>query len=211
MKIGVIGSGDVGKTLASGFLKYNHQVMLGSRTPTKLLDWVATQPGMRVGNFAEAADFGEIIVLSVKGVVAQEALALAGEEKLKNKIVIDTTNPIANSPPINGVLQYFTTLEYSLMERLQTSYPKAHFVKAFNSVGSANMVNPRFEATPTMFICGNDDEAKQVVSKMLKDFGWDAADYGKAESARAIEPLCMLWCIPGFLRNDWSHALKMMT
>jgi len=127
--------------------------------------------------------------------------------------VIDATNPIADAPPVNGVLKFFTSLDESSMERLQREHPRAHFVKAFNSVGSGCMVNPQFKGgRPTMFICGNDEAAKQTVARILDQFGWETADadMGKAEAARAIEPLCMLWCIPGFLRNDWSHAFKLL-
>jgi predicted dinucleotide-binding enzyme len=97
------------------------------------------------------------------------------------------------------------------MERLQRAFPAANFVKAFNSVGNASMVNPRFKGVkPTMFICGNDEGAKKAVTAILDRFGWETADMGKVEAARAIEPLSILWCIPGFLRNDWSHAFKLL-
>ena len=97
------------------------------------------------------------------------------------------------------------------MERLQKEFPNANFVKAFNSVGAASMVNPQFKnGPPTMFICGNDDRAKQAVKGILDQFGWDTEDVGKVEAARAIEPLCILWCLPGFLQNDWMHAFKML-
>jgi predicted dinucleotide-binding enzyme len=126
--------------------------------------------------------------------------------------VIDATNPIADAAPVNGVLKFFTDLDESLLEQLQKSFPQAKFVKAFNSVGNACMVNPQFNGVkPTMFICGNDDAAKETVQQILEQFGWESADMGKAEAARAIEPLCMLWCIPGFLRNDWVHAFKLLT
>jgi predicted dinucleotide-binding enzyme len=125
--------------------------------------------------------------------------------------VIDVTNPITDAAPVNGVLKFFTTLDDSLMERLQREFPTAKLVKAFNSVGSGRMVNPTFKATkPTMFICGNDDGAKRTVKALLDQFGWDTADMGKAEAARAIEPLCMLWCIPGFLHNEWTHAFALL-
>jgi predicted dinucleotide-binding enzyme len=125
--------------------------------------------------------------------------------------VIDATNPIADRPPTNGVLAFFTNFDESLMERLQNQFAGVRFVKAFNSVGSARMVNPSFAAgRPSMFICGNDESAKSTVAKMLDDFGWDVEDMGTAEAARAIEPLCMLWCIPGFLRNEWGHAFKLV-
>jgi len=211
VKIGILGSGDVAKALAKGFLEHGYALMMGSRSPDKLKEWAAAYPAIKLGDFSETAAFADLVVLAVKGTVALEALALAGAENLKNKAVIDTTNPIADKPPVNGVLQYFTTFDNSLMERLQQTLPNTHFVKAFNSVGSANMVNPHFSGgTPTMFICGNSLPAKLQVSTVLTQFGWDVADYGGVEAARAIEPLCMLWCIPGFLHNDWSHAFKML-
>ena len=109
------------------------------------------------------------------------------------------------------MLSFFTTLDESLMERLQREFPGARFVKAFNSVGAARMVNPQFPGgKPTMFICGNDEGAKKTVTALLEQLGWETADMGKAEAARAIEPLCMLWCIPGFLHGEWSHAFKLL-
>ncbi len=212
MKIGVIGSGVVATTLGGGFLKHGHEVALGTREQAKLADWRAKNPRAKVGSFAEAAAFGEIVVLAVGGAVALEALALAGKENLAGKTVIDACNPIGGGPPVNGVLSFFTSLTDSLMERLQKAYPDAHFVKAFNSVGAAQMVNPKFAGgKPTMFICGNDAAAKKQVEAILDQFGWETADMGAVEAARAIEPLCMLWCIPGVGRNDWSpHAFKLL-
>jgi 8-hydroxy-5-deazaflavin:NADPH oxidoreductase len=163
MKVGVLGSGDVARTLAAGFLKHGHAVLMGSRTPEKLVQWASLHPGLSTGTFGEAARFGDLIVLAVKGTAAEEALQLAGETDLAGKTVIDATNPIAEAPPVNGVISFFTTLDHSLMERLQQTFPDTHLVKAFSCVGHAFMVNPRFEAgPPTMFICGNDDQAKQV-------------------------------------------------
>ena len=211
MKVGVLGSGDVAKVLGRGFLKHGHNVMMGTRETSKLADWLATNPGARAGSFAEAAGFADLVVLAVKGTAASEALRLARPENLNGKPVIDATNPIADVPPVNGVLQFFTDFNESLMERLQREFSDAHLVKAFNSVGSVRMVNPQFTGgPPTMFICGNDAKAKQTVSQVLDQFGWESADMGKAEAARAIEPLCMLWCIPGFLRNEWLHAFKLL-
>ena len=211
MRVGILGSGDVAKALGRGFVKYGHDVMLGTRTPDKLADWAAKNPKGRVATFAEAAKFGELIVLAVKGTAAADVLRAAGAENVARKPVIDTTNPIADLPPSNGVLRFFTSLDESLMERLQNEFAGARFVKAFSSVGNASMVDPEFKGgKPTMFICGNDDAAKKTVTGILDQFGWEIADMGKAEAARAIEPLCMLWCIPGFLRNDWVHAFKML-
>jgi len=210
MKVGVLGSGDVAKVLAAGFLKHGHEVRIGTRSPTKLAEWASTSR-VSVGMFSEAAQFGELIVLAVKGTAAHEALELAGKTNVSGKTVIDATNPIADAAPVNGVLKFFTDLDESLMERLQRAFPDAQLVKAFNSVGNACMVDPQFRGgKPTMFICGNDDAAKSVVRGILDQFGWETADMGKAEAARAIEPLCMLWCIPGFLRNDWVHAFKLL-
>ena len=211
MKVGILGSGDVAKSLAGGFLKHGHQVMLGTRDAGKLKDFVAQNNGAQTGSFADAAKFGELVVLAVKGTVALDALKAAGASNMAGKPVMDATNPIAEAPPSNGVLKFFTNLDQSLMERLQAALPEVHFVKAFNSVGNAAMVNPQFPGgKPTMFICGNDDKAKATVRGICDQFGWETADMGKAEAARAIEPLCMLWCIPGFIRNDWFHAFKML-
>jgi predicted dinucleotide-binding enzyme len=212
MKVGIIGSGVVGQTLAAGFLKHGHQVEIGTRDPAKLKDWSAKNPGAAVKSFAEAAAFGDLVVLAVGGEVAQQALTLTGYSTPQGKTVIDACNPIGGGPPVNGVLSFFTPQNQSLMEQLQKAYPSAHFVKAFNSVGSGQMVNPEFASgRPTMFICGNDKDAKKTVERILEQFGWDTEDMGAIEAARPIEALCMLWCIPGIGKNDWSpHAFKLL-
>jgi hypothetical protein len=212
MKIGILGSGDVAKTLAAGFIKHGHDVKVGTRAPDKLADWAKENPKAAIASFADTAKFGEVVLLAVKGTAAADACRAATVGNLAGKVVIDACNPIADAPPVNGVLKFFTNHDESLMEQLQREFATARFVKAFNSVGSSCMVNPQFKGgKPTMFICGNDDEAKKTVTKILDQFGWETADMGKAEAARAIEPLCMLWCIPGFLRNDWIHAFKLLT
>lgn len=212
MNVGVLGSGDVAKTLAAGFLKHGHAVKVGSRSPSNLADWQAQTQGVTTGTFAEAAAFGELVVLAVKGKAAADALTLAGMKNLAGKAVIDACNPIEDAPPEKGVLRFFTDINMSLMETLQNQFPAAHFVKAYNSVGAPCMVNPEFNGgRPTMFICGNDEGAKKQVVQINEQFGWETADMGPAEAARAIEPLCMLWCIPGFTHNDWMHAFKLLT
>jgi hypothetical protein len=124
---------------------------------------------------------------------------------------MDATNPLADAPPVNGVLRFFTTLDESLMERLQKEFPQIRFVKAFNSVGSARMVDPQYAAgRPSMFICGNDQPAKALVSRLLDQLGWETEDMGEVEAARAIEPLCILWCIPGLREGQWTHAFKLL-
>jgi len=212
MNVGIIGSGHVAQTLASGFLKTGHHVLVGTREPSKLTAYLASQPKVIIGSFADAAKFGEVVVLAVKGSAAIDAVRMADARQLAGKVVIDTTNPIADAPPVNGVLKYFTTLDNSLLERLQKEFSAVRFVKAFNCVGHAQMVNPQFKGgVPTMFICGNDEEAKKTVTAILDQFGWETADMGKVEAARAIEQLCILWCIPGLLRNQWNQAFKMLS
>ncbi len=211
-KIGVLGSGAVGKVLADGFLKHGYQVMLGSREPAKLAVWQAGAGGRgSAGTFADAARFGDVVVLAVKGTAAEEVVRLIGPDTLSGKTVMDATNPIADAPPVNGVLRLFTTQDESLLERLQRLAPAARFVKAFSSVGNALMVNPQLAGgPPTMFICGNDAPAKAEVKGILDQFGWGSEDMGGVEAARAIEPLCILWCIPGFRQNRWRHAFKLL-
>lgn len=210
-KVGIIGSGDVGKTLAKGFLKHGYQVAIGSDHTEKLAEFKRENPQIETATFEQAAQSGDIVVLCVKGTVAEEIIEKV-KRHLSGKTVIDTTNPIADAPPQNGVLKFFTSLDESLMERLQKIAPDAQFVKALNSIGSGLMINPNFgdNTKPTMFICGNNEDAKKKVYEILEKFGFEIQDMGKAESARAIEPLCILWCIPGFLRNEWTHAFKLL-
>ena len=210
-KVGIIGSGDVGKTLAKGFLKHGYQVAIGSDHTEKLAEFKRENPQIETATFEQAAQSGDIVVLCVKGTVAEEIIKKV-KRHLSGKTVIDTTNPIADAPPQNGVLKFFTSLDESLMERLQKIAPDAQFVKALNSVGSGMMINPNFgdNTKPTMFICGNNEDAKKKVYEILEKLGFEIEDMGKAESARAIEPLCILWCITGFLRNEWTHAFKLL-
>jgi 8-hydroxy-5-deazaflavin:NADPH oxidoreductase len=212
MKIGILGSGDVAQALAAGFARHGHEVMVGTRDPAELAAWQAAHAAVKLGGFADAAAFGELAVLAVKGSAVDAALRAADADRhLAGKVVIDTTNPIADQPPEQGVLRFFTTLDESLLERSQRAFPALRFVKAFNSVGAALMVEPELAGgRPTMFICGEDAAAKTTVTALLGQIGWDAADMGAAAAARAIEPLCMLWCIPGFLRNEWAHAFKLL-
>lgn len=210
-KVAVIGSGVVGQTLADGFLKYGYEVIRASRDPAKLADWAAAAgPRASVMGLAAAARAADLIVLAVKGTGAEEAVEACGAG-LVGKTVLDTTNPIAEQAPVNGVLPYFTDYGTSLMERLQRKAPGAHFVKAFSSVGSAFMVDPRFSGVrPTMFICGDHAEAKVEAGEILDQFGWETEDLGAVEAARAIEPLCILWCIPGLTGKGWNHAFKLL-
>jgi predicted dinucleotide-binding enzyme len=154
-KIGIIGSAVVGQTLAQGFKDHGYDVRIASRTPAKLADFTA-KSGIPSGTFSDVAAWADAVVLAVKGTVAEAAVREAGESNLRGKVVIDTTNPIADAPPVDGVIQYFTGPNASLMEQLQRTFPAVRFVKAFSSVGAARMVNPAFSGgKPSMFICGN--------------------------------------------------------
>lgn len=213
MKIGIIGSGIVGQVLAKAFFSEGHTVQLGTRNTAKeeVVKFKEANPGIATGDFASTAKEGELLVLATGGSVTEEAIQLAGIENFSGKVVIDATNPIATAPPVNGVLQFFTGPNESLLERLQLLLPAAMLVKAFSCVGNAHMYKPDFPGgPPTMFIAGNDDEAKKAVTAILTAFGWETEDMGKAEAARAIEPLCILWCLPGFTRNQWTHAFKLL-
>jgi hypothetical protein len=211
--IGILGSGEVGKTLADGFLKYGYKVCVGTGHPDKLNDW-RSQHGenLSVGSFADAAKFGDLLILSVKGDAALKVMDSLDSSDIEGKTIIDTCNPTDGTPPENGVLRFFTSINQSLMEALQKTHPNANFVKAYNSVGADLMVNPDFGGIkPTMFICGNSQDAKNAVTEINTLFGFETEDMGAVEGARAIEPLCLLWCIPGFLRNEWTgHAFKLL-
>ncbi len=208
-KVGVIGSGTVAQVLAKGFKSKGYDVKIGSREVAKLAEFSA-ESGIAVGTFAEVAAFGEIVVLAVKGTAAESAVTLAGAG-LNGTLLLEAPNPSADQPPDNGIRRDFTSPNQSLMERLQDAAPNAHFVKAFSCVGNAFMVDPKLPGgPPTMFICGNSEDAKTRTKEILGQFGWDTEDIGKAEGARAIEPLCQLWCAPGLQRNQWTHAFKVL-
>lgn len=209
-KIGILGSGTVGQTLAKGLKQLKNEVMIGTNHPEKLEQ--LKKDNIAVSNFSDAAKFGDILILAVKGLGAIDTLKPIPAEYINGKTIIDTTNPIAeDKPPVNGVLHFYTDPGHSLMESLQEEFPSAHFVKAFNSIGSLLMVNPSFESTPTMFICGDDDNAKKQTAEIVTALGFEPEDMGKKEAARAIEPLCILWCIPGFASNSWNtHAFKLL-
>jgi 8-hydroxy-5-deazaflavin:NADPH oxidoreductase len=209
-RFGVLGSGEVGQTLAKGLAANGYAVRIGTRSPGKLAKF-SRSTGIQEGTFAAVAAWAEAVVFAVLGKAALEAIGLAGPKNLSGKLVIDTTNPISDEPPVDGVLRYFTGPNESLMEQLQAAHPGIAFVKAFNSVGSALMVHPMLSGgPPTMFYCGNDGQAKAVVARLLEQLGWEGADMGSAVAARALESLAQLWCIPGFRDNDWMHAFRLL-
>ena len=214
MKIGILGSGAVGQALAAGFASEGNEVMLGTRDPNaaKITEWLAKSGGgITAGTFEDTAKFGELIILCPLFRAIEDVISLAGKHNFEGKIVIDTTNPISEEPPVNGVLKYVKINEGSAGELIQNLLPNSNVVKAFNSVGSAFMYKPKFEdGQPTMFICGNSDEAKKTVSGILEGFGWDVMDSGSIEASNALEGLCIIWCARGFREGNWHHAFKLL-
>jgi len=212
MRIGVLGTGDVGKALGKAFVALGHDVKMGSRSGNneKAVAWAKEMgAAASAGTFADAAAYGQIIVLATLGVANESALRSAGLEKLSGKVVIDTTNPLDFSggmPPklaVNG--------NDSAGERVQRLLPDAHVVKAFNTVGSAHMFRPNFPGgPPDMFICGNHDEAKQTVAGLLSEFGWGVVDIGGIEGSRYLEAMCVVWVLYGARTNTWNHAFKLL-
>lgn len=205
--IGILGSGDVGKSLARGFLATGHKVMIGSRSPEKLADF-AKESGAATGTFAETAAFGEVLALATKGEATIEAIDLGGKTNFRGKVVIDATNPLDFST--GRPLLYVGTTD-SLGEQVQRAVPEARVVKAFNTVGNASFFRPDFPGgPPDMFLAGNDDAAKKSVAAICTDFGWGVADVGGIESSRYLEAMCMTWVVYGIRTGTWNHAFKLL-
>lgn len=213
MKIGVLGSGDVGRRLGAGFAAIGHEVVLGTRTPSKpeLTAWLKASEGhVRVGSFADAASFGSVVVLACLGSAAEPVVHLAGEKNFDGKVVIDATNPLDFSKGMPPGL--FVGLDDSLGERIQRWLPKAQVVKCFNIVGNPTMVHPRMEeGLPTMIIAGNDGAAKTEVAALLLELGWEAPiDIGGIEGARWLEAFVPLWVRIAQAANTWTPAIRVL-
>jgi len=213
MTVGILGTGDVGRALGTGFVRYGHEVVLGGRDAAnaKAVSWAgAVGPGAKPGTFADAAAFGEVLVLATRWTGTKNALDLAGgAEACAGKVVIDVTNPLDTSQGMPPRLALGHT--DSGGEQVQRWLPGARVVKAFNVVGNRHMVDPQFPGgPPDMFICGDDEEAKRVVAGICGAFGWPVTDIGGIDGARVLEPLCILWVIYGMKTGGWDHALKMI-
>lgn len=209
MRVGILGSGDVAKSLGRGFLKENHEVMLGSREPAKLADWVRENgKGASSGTFSETVQFGELVVIAVNGVKAVDAIRLAEVGNFKGKVVIDATNPLDMS---GGVPRLVGGLGSSSGELIQQALPGALVVKAFNTVGNAHFYKPDFpDGPPSMFICGDNAEAKERVSRICKDFGWSPIDVGGIGLSHYLEATAMVWIITAFAGGHWNQAFKLL-
>jgi 8-hydroxy-5-deazaflavin:NADPH oxidoreductase len=212
MKVGILGSGDVGQALGRGFATLEHQVMLGSREAEnpKGVAW-AKQTGARAthGTFRQAAQFGDIVVLATLGVATEQALRSAGPEHCAGKIVLDATNPLDTSKGMPPVL--VGGVGDSAGERHQRLLPDAQVVKVFNTVGNALMFRPQLPGgPPSMFFCGNDAAAKKRTAAICKDFGWETVDVGGIGAAHYLEAMCMVWVLAGVTSNNWYQAFKLL-
>jgi len=210
MRLGILGSSDVAKSLGRGFLEEGHKVMLGSRTPEKLASWLReTGKGVSSGTFSETAKFGELVVLAVNGAAAVEAIQMAAVDNFEGKIVIDTTNPLDMSSGVPPKL--IGGLGNSGGELIQRALPGAFVVKAFNTVGNAHFYKPEFAGgPPDMFVCGEDEKAKEFVSRICKDFGWSPIDVGSIRFAHYLEATAMIWIITAFTGGHWNQAFKLL-
>lgn len=211
MRIGILGSGDVGRALGNAFSACGHEVKMGSRDANnaKVKEW-ASKAGAHAsgGTFADAAKFGEIVVVATLWTGTDNALRVAGHENFAGKVVIDATNPLdfTTTPPRLAVGH-----TDSAGEQVQRWLTRARVVKAFNIVGNAHMFRPDFPGgPPDMFIAGNDAAAKHTVSRILNEFGWEVIDLGGIELSRYLEPLAMVWVAYGFRNKSWNHAFKLL-
>jgi len=211
MKIGIIGSGEVAQTLASGYLAKGFEVRLGTRSSEKLSEWLAAAgEKASVGSFTDAAQFGEVIFICASGAAALNAVELAGAENFKGKTVIDVTNPLDFSEGIPP--KFAASVGDSLGERIQRALPEANVVKAFNTINRTTMIDPHFGAgeTATLFIAGNDENAKAETIKLAREFGWDVEDLGGIEQAFFLEAFASMWVNYAFKHNSWLHAFKLL-
>jgi predicted dinucleotide-binding enzyme len=212
LKIGILGTGNVGQALGAGFVSLGHEVMMGSRDAKndKMREWVLkTGAGAKGGTFAEAAAFGDLLVLATLWSATEAILDAAGRASFSGKVVFDVTNPLRFEPNAPPALAVGHT--DSGGEVVQRWLPDAKVVKVYNSVGNAHMVRPDFPGgPPDMFLCGNDAGAKKTTSEIVKAFGWNPVDVGGIELSRALEPLCILWVTYGMKTGSWSHAFKLL-
>jgi len=197
--IGILGSGVVGRALARGYAAHGHRVRIGTRQ--------AEIEGVPTAAPAEVVRIADLVVLAVQGKVAVELVESVADE-LDGKVLVDATNPLDTS---GGLPTLFVGHDDSLGEQVQRAAPGARVVKAYNPVGNALMVDPELPGgPPTMFIAGNDDEAKATVTGLLEETGWDVADLGGIEASRWLEPMCLAWTYYGFRTGTWSHAFKLL-
>ena len=198
MKVGVLGTGSVGRTIGTKLVELGHEVTMGSRSATNehAAEWATSAgAGASHGTFAGAAAFGELVFNCTSGTVSLEALGAAGEENVSGKVLVDVSNPLDFSkgrPPTLSVCN-----DDSVGEQIQRAFPDAKVVKALNTMNAAIMVDPAsIPGEHNVFMCGNDDGAKAQVSELLQSFGWPAeriVDLGDITAARGPEMYLPLW------------------
>jgi 8-hydroxy-5-deazaflavin:NADPH oxidoreductase len=199
MKIGILGSGQVGQSLARGYARHGHDVRIGTRK--------SEVEDLPVGTPEQVVADAELVVLAVAG-TASVQLAGSVSHLLEGKVLVDATNPLDFSA---GSPRLFVGFEDSLGEQVQKAAPGARVVKAYNIVGNALFVDPDLPGgPPTMLIAGNDDAAKGTVTRLLEDTGWEVADLGGIEASRWLEAMCMAWVTYGARTGTWTHAFKLL-
>ena len=212
MKVGVLGTGDVGQALGAGFARLGHDVKMGSRDAQgeKVRAWVKKAgPHAGSGTFAAAASFGEVLVLATLWSGTESAIRLAGPAHCAGKVVMDATNPLVFAPGAPPGLALGHT--DSGGEQVQRWLPASRVVKVYNTVGHAHMVNPSFPGgPPDMFICGNDAAAKKQVAEICAAFGWPTIDLGGIDGSRLLEPMCIVWVRYALATGGWNHAFKLL-
>jgi predicted dinucleotide-binding enzyme len=209
MRIGVLGSGQVGQALGRGWARHGHELVLGTGDPQRaeLREW-AGESGGQVAGFADAARHGDLVALALLGTATLEVLEQVGSDAFAGKVVIDATNPLTFESGSPGLFVGHTD---SLGEQVQRTLPEARVVKAYNTVGNALMIDPQLPGgPPTMFLAGDDDEAKQTVVDLLAATGWDSADLGDISAARELEAMCLAWVRYGARTGTWNHAFRLL-
>lgn len=214
-KIAVLGTGMVGNTIGKKLIELGYSVMMGSRSANneKAQAWVAAN-GQKAsaGTFADAAKFGEIIFNCTKGESSLDAIKMAGLENFKGKTVIDIANPLDFSKGMPPSLIPELSNTNSLGEEIQRLIPEANVVKTLNIVNCEVMVDAkRSGGDPTMFICGNNAEAKEEVKAILQQFNWsDIIDLGDITTARGTEMLLPIWLRTWFATGNGHFAFKIV-
>jgi predicted dinucleotide-binding enzyme len=199
VRIGILGSGQVGQALARGWTAHGHEVRIGTRQ-----DAVGD---LVVGPAADVVADADLVVLAVRGAAAVE-LVTSLASGLEGRVLVDATNPLDTS---GGAPTLFVGTTDSLGEQVQRAAPAARVVKAYNTVGNALMVDPQLPGgPPTMFVAGDDQAAKDVVAGLLRDTGWDVADVGGIAASRWLEAMCMVWVAYGAAQGTWDHAFKLL-
>jgi 8-hydroxy-5-deazaflavin:NADPH oxidoreductase len=213
MNIGILGSGEVGQKLGGGFIELGHHIKIGTRDPNqeKIKEWIKKSgDSASAGTFSQAASYGQLIVVATSWNGTLEAIRMCDPKDLVDKTVIDVTNPLDFSA--EGLPKLAVGYTDSAGEIIQRLLPEANVVKAFNTVGNPHMVHPEFpNGPPTMFICGNNDNAKKtVINEFLTKLGWESIDIGGIEGSRLLEPMAMLWITHYFQTNNGNHAFKLL-